>query len=758
VRQGAPSAGAVEMWKDLPVLRVQVDPLPDEAVRTLAALTLDGPVDEATLRRLVAASAGNVLFLRELIRGAVESGALENAYGLWRLEGSLGESARLRDLIAARLAGLTEEERTALELTALGEPLRLSVLRALVPVDAVERLEQRHLLEAGGEGNDPELRLAHPLYGETVRAMLPAVRRSRLSRALADTVETSAELSGPESLRVAVWRLDGGGGRPETIAHAARSAFRSEDYDLAERLGRAGWEEWHRTDAALVLGETLDLLGRGIEADAILEAAAAQASGDQERTSLAVRRASLLFRSLGRSGDAERVVAEAAAVVTDASCQRELHALQGDHLLLSGDVARAMEMDLPLLDGPADAAFAQASLDVGTALALAGRSAEAIAHTSAALAVRVDLDDELQLSRMGVFVVAHSLALAGAGRLAEASALAESAYEVAVERRIYDGQAWLASVLGTIRLAEGRLQSAVNLFREVAGLFARLKHPGQRWGLGGIALAAGQMGDPTTSAAAISELAGLAVPPVRIMDVSILRGRAWADVANRDLGAAKRSLWEAYDLALQWGQMAGAADALFDLCRLGEKEAPLDRLCALEADGIVDGELMAARVVTARAVQAQDPVLAAEASQRFEATGALLFAAEAAVLERDLSRRRGLQRRAAAAAVRAGRLAEACEGAHTPGLATGNDADPLSAREHEVALLASSGLTSRAIADRLFVSKRTVDNHLQSIYTKLGVAGRHQLADRLGPSPSGVVEDGRPDRWGAPVRPPRTGR
>jgi DNA-binding CsgD family transcriptional regulator len=55
----------------------------------------------------------------------------------------------------------------------------------------------------------------------------------------------------------------------------------------------------------------------------------------------------------------------------------------------------------------------------------------------------------------------------------------------------------------------------------------------------------------------------------------------------------------------------------------------------------------------------------------------------------------------------------------------------LSSREREVALLAANGLTSREIAERLFVSKRTVDNHLQRIYTKLGVTGRHELGSRL---------------------------
>ena len=395
-----------------------------------------------------------------------------------------------------------------------------------------------------------------------------------------------------------------------------------------------------------MLGEALDLLGLASEADVILAEATPHATTDQERTSIAVRHASLLFRSLDRAVDAQRVIEDATAVVRDPACLRELHALEGDHLLLAGDVARAIEVDQPLLSGPADAAFAQASLDVGTALVLAGRTAEALDHTSAALAVRLDLDDELQLSRTGVYVVAHSLALAYAGRLEEAAAMAEVGYEVAVERGIVDGQAWLGSVLGIIRLMQGQLVRAVNLFREVSGLFAQLNHPGQRWGLAGIALAAGQMGDRATGDAAVAELVAMPLPSVRLMDVNVLRGQAWAHVATGDLAGAREALWEAKHLALKWGQLAGAADALFDLVRIGEKDA-LEELRGLA--GQVDGDLMSARVSHAEAVAEQDPLLAGRAAEQFESIGALLLAAESAALDHRLSRGRGLHRRAAAA-------------------------------------------------------------------------------------------------------------
>ena len=46
--------------------------------------------------------------------------------------------------------------------------------------------------------------------------------------------------------------------------------------------------------------------------------------------------------------------------------------------------------------------------------------------------------------------------------------------------------------------------------------------------------------------------------------------------------------------------------------------------------------------------------------------------------------------------------------------------DPLSVREREVLLLAAQGLSSKEVARRLFISERTVQTHLASIYDKLG--------------------------------------
>lgn len=56
-----------------------------------------------------------------------------------------------------------------------------------------------------------------------------------------------------------------------------------------------------------------------------------------------------------------------------------------------------------------------------------------------------------------------------------------------------------------------------------------------------------------------------------------------------------------------------------------------------------------------------------------------------------------------------------------------DDAGPLTAREREVAALVAQGLTSREIAERLVISERTAENHVEHIRGKLGLRTRAEI-------------------------------
>jgi DNA-binding CsgD family transcriptional regulator len=53
---------------------------------------------------------------------------------------------------------------------------------------------------------------------------------------------------------------------------------------------------------------------------------------------------------------------------------------------------------------------------------------------------------------------------------------------------------------------------------------------------------------------------------------------------------------------------------------------------------------------------------------------------------------------------------------------------PLSPRELQVARLVGQGLTNKQIGQKLYVSERTAENHVQHILTKLGLRNRSQIA------------------------------
>ena len=66
-RSRAPDA-VTSLWKDAGLMRVDLEPLSEDAASDIARDLLDGPVERETLRWLNGVSAGNPLFLRELIR------------------------------------------------------------------------------------------------------------------------------------------------------------------------------------------------------------------------------------------------------------------------------------------------------------------------------------------------------------------------------------------------------------------------------------------------------------------------------------------------------------------------------------------------------------------------------------------------------------------------------------------------------------------------------------------------------------------
>ncbi|NGN68311.1 LuxR family transcriptional regulator [Streptomyces sp. A7024] len=73
--------------------------------------------------------------------------------------------------------------------------------------------------------------------------------------------------------------------------------------------------------------------------------------------------------------------------------------------------------------------------------------------------------------------------------------------------------------------------------------------------------------------------------------------------------------------------------------------------------------------------------------------------------------------------------------------ATGTPVDALTRRELEVAELVAQGLSNREISQRLVISKRTADAHVEHILSKLGFSSRLEIAALLGSADEESAED-----------------
>ena len=188
-------------------------------------------------------------------------------------------------------------------------------------------------------------------------------------------------------------------------------------------------------------------------------------------------------------------------------------------------------------------------------------------------------------------------------------------------------------------------------------------------------------------------------------------------------------LLAAADDAAACGLLTSAATLLYDVARLGDPRSARDLL--EELAGRCEGLRVANYALAARAAAAHDPAALTSATERFEDSGARLYAAETALAAAVAYRRVGSSRPARALELRSAALAGQCEGTRTPALIAATATASLTARELEVAMLASRGLASQEIARQLVLSVRTVDHHLQHAYEKLGITRRKQLADAL---------------------------
>ena len=730
VRRDDPVPDALRaLWKDELCAVLELSELSRDDVAALLAAALGGPVAGGTVAALYDLTRGNALYLRELLRHGADRGLLAEDGGVWRWHGALEAGTRLAELVDLRIDDAGPEARALLERVAVGAPLELALAG---PPGALEALERGELVERRTDERRRFVELAHPLHGEAVRARLAPTRLDAIRTELADAVAAHGARRGGDLLRVATWRLAAGATADATLfTHAAFAALGVPDLGLAERFARAAVAAGGGFRARLALGRALAGAGRGAEADALFAALESESRDEGERAEVAVARARNLFWAADAAEAADAVLRAAERDTGDAALRHGLAAQRARLTAASGRPAAALDVARPLLDDPGAGELPRLTAAMGAveALFMSGRADAAIALAEEWLPVARRLRHELPPAEP-VLLGMRAMALRLSGRLTEATATSERTYAGLLERRAAAAIAVEANALGLIWLARGRVRTALRFARESAALLRDGDAVGMlAFALAGVAQAAAQAGEPETARAALTELERTPLGH-KGFAVELGLARAWGAAADGALTEARAHAREAAEHAQARGQHGYAARAWHELCRLGEPAAAAPPLAELAAR--VDGPFAATAAAHAAALLGRDGAALLDVAERFGEQDALLVAAEAADAAAAAHRDAGRQASARAAAARAGLWLARCEGARPPTLLAAPDAADLTPREREIALLAAAGSTSREIATRLVVSVRTVDNHLQNAYRKLGVTRRQDLPRALG--------------------------
>jgi DNA-binding CsgD family transcriptional regulator len=738
---GARAGVGLPALAGLPAL--EVGGLSDGDARALLAESLTRPLDPAVADRIIAEAHGNPLALMELPRASTAA-ELAGGFGIPRT-GLV--SGRLEDSFRRRVAALPEDSRLLLLLAAaepLGDPelLRAASGRLGLSEKARDEAEAEGLIRLG-----ERVVFRHPLVRSAVYHAAPGEDRRLVHRALAEVTDRQAD---PD--RWAWHRAESAAGADEDIAA-----------DLERSAQRAHARGGLAAEAAFgerAMSLTPDRGRRAVRALAAATAKLAAGEPDRARGLMKIARQG----PLGPPDRARLDLLEARAVLLltqslDGAPELFLHAARQ---LAPFDAAVSRETYLQAIQ-EAIHAGRLGSIDGLRNTARAARAAPEA--TQPPRPVDLLLDGMVTRFTTGGAAATRALdkALAAFREQADGQ-VPHVAMLTAIA--LWDDETWGMIVEGGVQLARrtGNLAGLLLISRDLIGLETLRGH-------------FDTAGRVNQEAAGIRAAIGAAPAPTGAVILAGWRGREEETLA---LTRSAVPVMTAYGSGLALVVIDYATAIQYNALGRYDMALAAARTC-VDTEVPADAQWVLPEAIEA-AVRTRDLLLAAKALERLAAAGAAaghewglgVMARCRALMTSDAGQAEGLYREAigrlgqTSIAVdlarahlvygewlrrerRRGDAREQLRTAYGMFAAMGAEAfadraarELRAAGEHprkhsadtraqltpqqaQIAQLASAGHSNPEISAQLFISRRTVEYHLQNVFTKLGVTSRTQL-------------------------------
>jgi DNA-binding CsgD family transcriptional regulator/tetratricopeptide (TPR) repeat protein len=723
---------------------LEVAPLQRRSVADLIAALLDAQPPPPLVDDVVARTDGVPLLVEEVVEAHLRSGSIElgDAGAIWRGGGGAGVPRSVRDMVGDRLERLERDHRTVLVAGAVVGDFEPSAMPAVAGVDALTVADgvvagiRAGLLETGGGA----VAFRHAIIREAVVASAVPHTLMGMHRR-AEEAFRGAAAGDTRALERRSHHLVALGERDAAAALlVAASAVRLAEHALlgAERLGRDALElagtAAVRAEAADAVARALAAQGRWSEALLLDERTAADHGETPERR----RRMATSAIEAGRPDVARRIIARALEAGDESGA---LRIAAGRAALVGGDADAALgHADTVLGSDSGDLDARLAALELrGRALDFLGRREDAgqtwerqAVEARAAGRTQAQLRAVVQLGKVELFAGQRPARLREAVELArEAGALVELSWaqENLAVGLILHGEAEAGGEVlrdAVARARELRLDQLPYLLAHLAHVESHTRDPvddlleeAERLAPGGsdvllhttgvrgdVALRRGRYVEAVRWLAEATRMAR-EMPGAVPMDAPCYLVWALAGAGRREAAAAALDearcmpgleRWYARPVVLAAGAALLAGD-----------EAGIDSaLAAAPAPMPMDAALM--RMTGA-------DILRGPASARWLREALDHYAGLGMTIEADRARRLlrevggPVPRRRAAPASIPESLAKR----------------GVTARETDVLRLLGEGLSNAEIAQRLFLSVRTVETHVSSMLGKLEARSRGQL-------------------------------